>query len=217
MNNNLPVKYNQSNFLSEKSEKYEEDTIGLRTEFSFEAKLIAGWIIGEYRTEFLEVIEKIHEEINYNRNWFNVFGLTENIPKEDFFNVFNTYYWVVFDKNNKLAEYDGNKGDTDSNNVGIVKMVSLATGLHTKKVNAMLKQLYWSTIQNRIPSTKWIKPVTFMKYEGYRKLRDDAAGSQWGRTLLWILGFIALGTVGFYGFKAYAAYKSTKLLTTGKI
>lgn len=82
------------------------DTIQIKTDYLFGAKITFGWMIGTYNKEFLEAIYHIYKEVNYNSNKINALGLTENYSMEMFFSIFNTYGNSLL-VNKELPEYNG--------------------------------------------------------------------------------------------------------------
>lgn len=176
----------------------------IRTRFSFDTKLIWGWVAGTYKQDFLEAITQIYKEVNYNENKINAIGITEDFSMETFYNVFNTYGNVLIEYKS-LPEYDGNQ--PDNYNIATVSEVAKHSGLTVTLTNRILKQLFWSTEQGRVLSYMWIKPRTWLESAGYRELRTDAKGSDWLQKLLWIIGLVGVSVAGFYAFKMYATYK----------
>lgn len=184
----------------------------LVTDFGFRGKIVWGWLIGTYQTEYLEMLNIIYNEVNYNANKINALGITENYSMEMFLDVINSYGNLLLDSKT-LPEYDGKAGDESPNNLIIITETAKVSGNSYEFTNRVLKQLYWSTAQNRIDTTKWIAPRTYMLSAGYRDLRDDAKGSEWFKTIVNIGIGIGVLVAGFYAYKFYATYKTTKKLT----
>lgn len=184
----------------------------LVTDVGFKGKIIFGWVTGTYHREYLEATYSVYTDVNYNASKVNILGITENYSMEMFFDVFNCYGNILCDSK-KYKEYNGQLGDNNPDNLSIIAETSRVSGRSKDFVSRVLKQLYWSTEQGRISSAKWINPRTFMETEGYRELRDDAKGSEWFKTIVNIGIGIGVLVAGFYAYKFYATYKTTKKLT----